>query len=629
MVDAAQKFALQKQIEEAKIKIREFESLPQSTQDTPSNAGRNPPNNRGPIGPESALAEEHPPSNRASMPPASGADKLSDQSASPFHAPLAPAVMALCGLLFAVGILLLMVFKADVLAKNGLFDRMFYVLLIPLGLSAALILFGVLRSWAVLRNQAGNTSLEMGGAIVAAFLTVIGGFLLIPSPRRDTAPFAQTIYVHGPEGNQQIVLRGQGNVVLHLGRKPEVGSIGNLGEAYFPSIPANFLHSNVNVYVEADGWQVASSNSTLQLDGDAAYIAVVPAAPFPNAPAPAPTQTDAHAPGDNANPFSGEGPIESYYYDVTQRGIFSEREQYKKATDDERKAVRTLAVMRPFSAGHQTIKLYLFVGDLLDFVGDSARKFTAINGMRPCNIDGIVMSTNVKLDWGPNAENPTIQFDLWRQLTDDTNYSSSRARTAISNTFKARQHLKVLVDAIAVGPIDHFSPRYFSFVATDRAEGGTYNDPEFLSEVMNETNLAQGVCSSLENLNAVGCRSIVIPFIGSSNPYLKSLDDNEKRTEKIKNLETSLRGMLAGVSKFLERLNSLNSKTNNISEVGFVLWYGDLTRMHDDKGGQGSVGIPELKTRLVDRFDELMSQGISIAGNGDLVRSHTQQNQTK
>jgi hypothetical protein len=89
------------------------------------------------------------------------------------------ALSIVCFLL-AVGLACLMIWKAETLTAFGLTGKLFYLVLIPMALAAALFLFGVLRSVAIYRGQSFGGTIEMSGPIIAAVLVVWGGFTVPP-----------------------------------------------------------------------------------------------------------------------------------------------------------------------------------------------------------------------------------------------------------------------------------------------------------------------------------------------------------------------------------------------------------------------------------------------------------------
>src|ERR1039458_967624 len=96
---------------------------------------------------------------------------------------IAPFVFIALGS-FLLGALLLffMIWKAEELVALGLTGRVYYIVLLPLGLAAAAFLFGVVKSYATYRGRQLGGKLVLGGPIIAFLLVVILGFVLVPDP---------------------------------------------------------------------------------------------------------------------------------------------------------------------------------------------------------------------------------------------------------------------------------------------------------------------------------------------------------------------------------------------------------------------------------------------------------------
>jgi hypothetical protein len=103
-----------------------------------------------------------------------------------------------------------MIRKADVLTRLGLVGHVYYPVLVTFGLCSAVFLFGVLQSYAAYRGRHFGGVLEMGGPAVVFALVVAGGKVLVP----DAQTFSIAVYVHGPGGPHEIVLRNSGTVAL-------------------------------------------------------------------------------------------------------------------------------------------------------------------------------------------------------------------------------------------------------------------------------------------------------------------------------------------------------------------------------------------------------------------------------
>jgi hypothetical protein len=173
---------------------------------------------------------------------------------------------------FAIGtcLVLLFIFKANDLIASGIDKMIFYVLLIPMGLSAAAFLFGAMRSYAAYSGKSFGGSIELGGPAALFALVVVGGFYLVP----DTTTFGVTVYVHGSGGKQDVVLRNQGEVMIDFEdyRRPE--PIRENGQATFPGIPAKFRNQVVPIVILAKGFEIADKNKQYEISGKAIYVEV-------------------------------------------------------------------------------------------------------------------------------------------------------------------------------------------------------------------------------------------------------------------------------------------------------------------------------------------------------------------
>lgn len=156
----------------------------------------------------------------------------------------------------ALGVL---IWKPDKLTAYGLTGNFYYFALVPLGLSAAVLLFGVLRSKAYWKGTVYGGVLELGGPVVLFLLVQILGFYLV----QNASTFPLTVYVHGEAGPHEVVLKNSGRVVMRLGLEPRSEPIGADGQAFFPVIPASFRNQSVPVWVESDEFESGGDTKTL------------------------------------------------------------------------------------------------------------------------------------------------------------------------------------------------------------------------------------------------------------------------------------------------------------------------------------------------------------------------------
>jgi hypothetical protein len=159
-----------------------------------------------------------------------------------------------------VGLLVLFVAFAPRLLPADILNQFFYIVLIVWGLVCALVLFGVLRSYAHVTYKHFGGAIELGGPAAFAALVVVGGFWLVP--RTDT--FHLIIRPHGP-GAPVIT---SGNIRVELGGLPSQASdINSHGEADFSGIPHKFWRAAVKVLPQVDGYK--EEYQTVVLDKDA------------------------------------------------------------------------------------------------------------------------------------------------------------------------------------------------------------------------------------------------------------------------------------------------------------------------------------------------------------------------
>jgi hypothetical protein len=146
-------------------------------------------------------------------------------------------------------------------------ERFFYLILLPMGMSVAAFLFGALRSVALYKGSQFGGALELGGPIVGFALVILFGVQI-----RGPGNPHLTVFVHGPRGKNDIVLRNRGVVLLDLGGNRAKSPIREDGQAIFAEIPPSFTNLLVTVGIEdadyelVDGRQRRISEGSLYVE---------------------------------------------------------------------------------------------------------------------------------------------------------------------------------------------------------------------------------------------------------------------------------------------------------------------------------------------------------------------------
>jgi len=184
---------------------------------------------------------------------------------------MAPLVVAAATGAAALALLVLMVWSAPMLVRVGLTGHVWYVLLLLLGLFAAVTVFSLFKSYARYRGKVLGGTLELGGPVVVMLLVIVLGFRLVPGPAQR---FNLTVFLHGKAGRQAVVLRNHGKVSLDLGADKRVEAVGDKGEARFAGIPGDLRDREVALGLDDDTYELVQPAPTIRLDQEAVYAAI-------------------------------------------------------------------------------------------------------------------------------------------------------------------------------------------------------------------------------------------------------------------------------------------------------------------------------------------------------------------
>jgi hypothetical protein len=171
------------------------------------------------------------------------------------------------GLVLSVGLLLFLVLGAERILAAGLDHRVFYVLLVPLGLSAAAFAFGAMNSTGTFTKQ-GSRQVGLSGPAMFAALVVVGGFFLVPEGGTRTLAVRVDRSVEAGGGPVPGAL-----VTVDWGAQRLTQSTDGSGQASFLGLPPGA--SGVDVAVEAPGYaserrtfESVPANGVLRLEVD-------------------------------------------------------------------------------------------------------------------------------------------------------------------------------------------------------------------------------------------------------------------------------------------------------------------------------------------------------------------------
>jgi hypothetical protein len=164
----------------------------------------------------------------------------------------------------------LLLWKADQVAARGLTFEFYYFALVTLALVPSSLLFGFLpRSEANYSGHHFGGALKLAGAPVVFFLVIVLGVVL-----RSTFNFPLTVYVHGPAGPQNLILKSSGYVLLDLGGDRRRELVGEKGQAIFSEIPSNFRGKEVRLFIDAVGYELTDPENKYVLNGESIYLQV-------------------------------------------------------------------------------------------------------------------------------------------------------------------------------------------------------------------------------------------------------------------------------------------------------------------------------------------------------------------
>jgi len=170
------------------------------------------------------------------------------------------AVLSLLSFLVALIAGWWIVTQPDILGVR--FDRAYYVLLTILGVAAALMLFGAMRSTATVQGKHLGVAFDVGGPAALALLVVAGGFWLTQSPSSFNAKF-RLRYV-GPEEGRAVFDTAAlvAKLRVSVGQNTQEQPISNQDEAWIIDIPGRFRDAYCDVELLSNRLKLITPNET-------------------------------------------------------------------------------------------------------------------------------------------------------------------------------------------------------------------------------------------------------------------------------------------------------------------------------------------------------------------------------
>ncbi len=159
----------------------------------------------------------------------------------------------------------ILVFYGNQLESIGIVGNLYYIILIPLGFSAAAFLSGAMKSYA---NFTTNESfaygkLKLAGPVVI-FALVVGGGFIMPNLNKEKYFDIKFRILSDDKSTGQF---NDGKLILYIGKEPKTSNIHD-GEAIFYNIPATYSNKSVEVLPVIEDYKLADSGNITISDKD-------------------------------------------------------------------------------------------------------------------------------------------------------------------------------------------------------------------------------------------------------------------------------------------------------------------------------------------------------------------------
>jgi hypothetical protein len=172
------------------------------------------------------------------------------------------AWLIVSGIAFLISILAsgILVFYGNQLESIGIVGNIYYIILVPLGLSSAAFLGGAMKSYAsyTTNESFAYGKLKLAGPVVIFALVVGGGFIMPNLDKEDQFNLKFRIV----SNDMATHLFNEGKFILYIGQEPKTANIHD-GEASFYNIPESYSNKSVKILPVIDKFQLAGSDEVL------------------------------------------------------------------------------------------------------------------------------------------------------------------------------------------------------------------------------------------------------------------------------------------------------------------------------------------------------------------------------
>lgn len=169
------------------------------------------------------------------------------------------AFISLSSFILTLLVTLLFIMLREKWDNYGLSDSVYYIILIPVGISVAALLSGAMRSYAKYKfnGESPYGTLELAGPVVIFFLVVIGGYAL-PKYLVNEKVFDLKIRLQSTE--RRSIDFNEGTITIYLDRLKYTQNI-HEGEVEFYQMPSRLRGSSIQIVPAVNRYKLKGTES--------------------------------------------------------------------------------------------------------------------------------------------------------------------------------------------------------------------------------------------------------------------------------------------------------------------------------------------------------------------------------